>query len=85
MGLTLTESLYRRLISWSNSQLKRSAKSAVVLHQRDQCTEGALFKSMSSKSIDPNTTVEETEFICPNDYFCKGTEPFAGSLVQSRF
>ena len=59
----LTESFYRGLISWSNSQLKRSAKSAVVLHQRDQCTEGALFKSMSSKSIDPNTTVEETEFI----------------------
>ena len=59
----LTESFYRRLISWSNSQLKRSAKSAVVLHQQNQCSEGALFKSMNPKSIVPETSIEESRFL----------------------
>ena len=59
----VTELFYRTLISWSNTQLKRSAKSAVVLHQQNQCTEGALFKSMNPKSIAPQGSTEETRFI----------------------
>ena len=59
----LTESFYRTLISWSNSQLKRSAKSAVVLHQQNQCTEGALFKNMSPKSVYGDASPEETVFL----------------------
>lgn len=59
----LTENFYRRLISWSNLQLKRSAKSAVVLHQQNQCNEGALFKSMNPVSIVPDSSTEEARFL----------------------
>ena len=59
----LTETFYRRLISWSNAQLKRSAKSAIVLHQQNQCNEGALFKSMNPTSVVPEISTEEARFL----------------------
>ena len=59
----LSKEFHKTLISWSNTQLKRSAKSAAQLHQQDQCTEGALFKSMNPTSVAPNTSANETRFI----------------------
>ena len=59
----VTDIFYKTLISWSNTQLKRSARSAVVLHQQNQCTEGALFKSMNPKSIVSSGSTEETRFV----------------------
>ena len=59
----LSKEFHKTLISWSNTQLKRSAKSAAKLHQQDQCTEGALFKSMNPTSVATNTSANETRFI----------------------
>lgn len=59
----LSEVFHTTLLEWSNNQLKRSTKSAAKMHAEDQCTEGALFKSMTSSTIAPNATVKETQFI----------------------
>ena len=59
----LSKEFHQTLVLWSNTQLKRSAKSAAQLHQQDQCTEGALFKSMNPTSVAKNISAHETKFI----------------------
>lgn len=60
---TLSESFHTDLLKWSNTQLKRSTKAAITLHQTEQCTEGALFKSMSPTKVAPNGSETEHQFV----------------------
>ena len=59
----LSESFHTDLLKWSNTQLKRSTKAAITLHQTEQCTEGALFKSMSPAKVAPNGSDTEQQFV----------------------
>lgn len=59
----LSEDFHQLLQIWSTTQLKRSAKSSLTLHQQDKCTEGALFKSMNPKTVAPSGSELEQRFI----------------------
>ena len=60
---TLSEDFHMHLLNWSRTQLKRSAKSSLTLHQQDKCTEGALFKSMNPKTVAPSGSDLEQRFV----------------------
>lgn len=59
----MSEEFHSTLLKWSNTQLKRAGKSAVSLHASDQCNEGALFKSISPKSVTSTSSELESRFI----------------------
>lgn len=59
----LSEEFHTHLLTWSNQQLRRSAKSVSTLHQKDSCTEGALFKSMNPDSVAPKGSQDEQRFV----------------------
>lgn len=80
----LTEPFHQQLLSWINTQLARSTKSAINLHQQGTCTESALFQSMNPKKVLESPNIREQKFI-ESLFIIESSYCFPGATLDNTY